>query len=503
MRKIPATMATQHPDNASAPYWVKDKDPFVNTYQETEECLICFEDMGMQEYMWDWEGKNADASVIDKLLANYYPYFSEHRLGHEKFLTFRVPNIWEEKGYSLLQAMTVILSSEDFARDLDFKQRPLFEVILPMTVNADQLVHMHKLFNKFSKFKSEEFTADRKANTTNLEVIPLVEEAGGQRKIGGLLIEYIKKHQELFGKKPDYIRPFLACSDSALTGGFITTKLSNKLALVEIQKVVEKTGVAMYPIAGAGSLPFRGGITPDTVQQFAEEFAGLRTITLQSAFRYDYPLEQVKKAVDYLNRNLSKGKAETLSDSDQKTLNNIAESSSNLYKRTIRQIAPDMSNFFQVVPKRRERRQHIGLTAYKRSSGEQTLPRAITFTCGFYSIGVPPEFIASGRTLAKLSESELDLVKSFSPNLISDFIRAGRYLNNQVLDKLASSSSGWADVKQDIEKLSQVLKIEFAAETSEQKKHVALSGKIFAAKNNKDKLQKLIIRSAKLRKSLG
>lgn len=503
MRKIPATMATQHPDNASIPYWDKDKNPFVNTYKETEECLTCFEDIGMQEYMWDWEGKNADASVVDKLLSKYYPYFSEHQLGKEKFLTFRVPNIWEEKGYSLLQAMTVILASEDFARDLDFKQRPLFEVILPMTVNADQLIHMHKLFNKFSKFKSAEFTTDRRANSTNLEVIPLVEEAGGQRKISSLLMEYIKKHEELFGKKPNYIRPFLACSDSALTGGFVTTKLSNKLALVEIQKVSEKTDVAMYPIAGAGSLPFRGGITPDTAKQFAEEFAGLRTITLQSAFRYDYPLEQVKEAVNYLNQNLSKSKAKALSNSNKKTLDTIAESSSLIYSKTIKQVASGMSDFFEAVPKRRERRQHIGLTAYKRSSGEQTLPRAITFTCGFYSIGVPPEFIASGRTLARLSESELDLVKSFSPNLISDFVRAGRYLNNQVLDKLANSNSGWTDIKDDIKKLSQILKIEFAPETLEQKEHIGLSNEVFAARSNKNKLQELIIRSAVLRKSLG
>lgn len=503
MRKIPATIATQHPDNATAPYWSKDKDPFINTYQETEECLACFENMGMEEYMWDWEGKNADASVVDKLLTKYYPYFSEHQLGKEKFLTFRVPNIWEEKGYSLLQAMTVILASEDFARDLDFKQRPLFEVILPMTVNADQLIHMHVLFNKFSKFKSAEFTADRKANTKDLEVIPLVEGAKNQREINSLLVEYIEKHQKLIGKKPDYIRVFLACSDPALTEGFITTKLSNKLALVEIKKASDKTGVKMYPFAGPGSLPFRGGMNPDTVKQFAKEFAGLRTITLQSAFRYDYPLEKVKEAVDYLNRNLAKGEVELLSAPDQKTLNKIAENSSNIYKKAIKQIAPGMSDFFEAVPKRRERRQHIGLLAYKRSSGGQVLPRAITFTCGFYSIGVPPEFIASGRTLASLSEQELDLIKNFSPNLISDFIRAGRFLNKDILNKLASSDPGWAGIKEDIEKLSHILKIEFAPQTAEQKEHISLSTKIFAARKDQDKLQTLIGQAAVLRKSLG
>ena len=203
----------------------------------------------------------------------------------------------------------------------------------------------------------------------------------------------------------------------------------------------------MYPFAGPGSLPFRGGMNPDTAKQFSQEFVGLRTITLQSAFRYDYPIENVKAAVSYLNQNLHKGRTEIIPYSDQQTLNNIADNSSKLYKKTIKQVVPGMSDIFNAVPKRRERRQHIGLLAYKRSSAGMELPIAITFTCGFYSIGVPPEFIASGRTLASLSQRELELVKNFSPNLISDFVRAGRFLNYSVLDKLASTNSGWADIK--------------------------------------------------------
>src|SRR5579884_1651517 len=137
MRKIPAAMATQHPDNAAAPYWAPD-NPFISVYQEINEAVACFKDLGVSEYMWDWEGKHADAAVIDRLFSDYYDYFAKHQLGRNKFLTFRIPNIWEEKGYNLLQAMTAILSSEDFARDLKFCQRPLFEVILPMTEKAEQ-----------------------------------------------------------------------------------------------------------------------------------------------------------------------------------------------------------------------------------------------------------------------------------------------------------------------------------------------------------------------------
>ena len=86
-------MATQHPDNASAPYWDVRKRPFISVYQEIGEAVSCFKDMDVSEYMWDWEGKHADAAVIDRLFSEYFDYFSDDKLGNDKFLTFRIPNI--------------------------------------------------------------------------------------------------------------------------------------------------------------------------------------------------------------------------------------------------------------------------------------------------------------------------------------------------------------------------------------------------------------------------
>src|SRR3954467_6796383 len=99
MRKIPATIASQHPDNASAPFWDNNR-PFISIYQEIQEAMACFQELGVTEYMWDWEGKHADAAVIDRLFTDFYDYFSKNQLGQDKFLTFRIPNIWEEKGYN-------------------------------------------------------------------------------------------------------------------------------------------------------------------------------------------------------------------------------------------------------------------------------------------------------------------------------------------------------------------------------------------------------------------
>jgi len=41
-RLVPDTMATQHPDNACAPYWKKAGDGFVSTSEETKKCYSAF-----------------------------------------------------------------------------------------------------------------------------------------------------------------------------------------------------------------------------------------------------------------------------------------------------------------------------------------------------------------------------------------------------------------------------------------------------------------------------
>ncbi len=128
-RIIPATMATQHPDNANTPYWEKGGDGFVSTREEPQECYSSFKDLGCQEFLWDWEGKYVDEAVVDRLFHTYFDYFKKHQLGKDAFLTFRIPNIWHERGYGLARAMMGILTAESFAKDLKFHTPPLFEVI--------------------------------------------------------------------------------------------------------------------------------------------------------------------------------------------------------------------------------------------------------------------------------------------------------------------------------------------------------------------------------------
>ncbi len=503
MRHIPATMATQHPDNALAPYWDEAGRPFVSVHQEIHEAVRCFKDLEVSEYMWDWEGKHADAAVIDRLFSDYFDYFSKHQLGRDKFLTFRIPNIWEEKGYNLLQAMTVILSSEDLARDLNSHGRPLFEVILPMTERASQLTHMQKLFERLARFKSKEFTPDLAADESYLEMIPLVESVESQLAVGDLLRDYVGLHKKQFGRAPAYIRPFLACSDSSLSSGLLAGLLGNKLALARLYEFSEQSGIPIFPIAGPGSLPFRGGLSPASIDRFLAELPGVRTVSVQSSFRYDHPKTVVKAAVKRLEKELPKAKPLTIPSKAQQQLITIAETSAQFYKQTLQGITPDMQNIFKAVPKRRDRRQHIGLLGYGRSMGGQTLPRAITFTSGFYSIGIPPEFIGLGRTLRVLKPADLQLLHQVYPNLVTDLGAASRYLNMDNLASLAVKNHAWLPVQEDVVTATEMLELNIGPQTDSEVAHHQLAAAILTLKDNVAILPDLISRMAASRKSLG
>lgn len=495
-------MATQHPDNASAPYWDKSGNPFVSVHQEITEAIHCFQDLDVGEYMWDWEGKHADAAVIDRLFSDYYEYFSKTQLGRDKFLTFRIPNIWEEKGYNLLQAMTVFLSGEDFARDLKMQGRPLFETILPMTERSDQLMHMHQLFEKLAKFKSTEFTTQHETNTDYLELIPLVESVESQLGVADLLEEYVAAHDQHFKRKPEYIRAFLACSDSSLSSGFLAGILGNKVALSRLHQFAERSGIPIFPIMGSGSLRFRGGLSPDTIDRFIQEFSGVRTVSVQSAFRYDYPKEQVIASIQRLEEELPKASPKVIDGNTQGILVDIARRSAEIYKTSLSSIAGSMQPVFKQVPKRRDRRQHIGLVSYSRSMGEHTLPRAITFTGAFYSIGIPPEFIGLGRSLKQISESDMETLKAEYPNLKADYEAAGRYLNKDNLNEFAKGSSGWDEIKTDVELAEEILGTSFGPQTDAEKEHQRLSSELIKTED-KAKGAELITKMGVLRKSLG
>lgn len=499
---IPAVMATQHPDNACAPFWEKDGDGFVSASEEALEAYTTFSQLGVDEYMWDWEGKHVDEGIVERLLTEYHHYFKKYQLGKDRRLTFRIPNIWEEKGYSFARAFMAILTAADMAHDFSLSNRPLFEVILPMTTSAKQLLHIQTTFTKLARVKHKLFP-DAQKDFTYIHVIPLVESLDSMFNIQRLLNDYVQQHQRYYHQPPTYLRPFLARSDPALLSGIIAAVIANKIALSEIQQWSDTYHISTYPIVGTGSLPFRGSCAPDRITDFIDEYRGVRTVTIQSAFRYDYPLKQVRTAIKALQKNLPLNSALQFSEANTILLQHIARRSEKYYFASIKDVATQILQVCKYVPRRRERRLHIGLLGYGRAIGKQQFPRAITFTAAMYSLGMPPELIGTGRTLRSLTKAEGELLHQAYRNLEKDIVQAGHYLNKDNLALLAKRHSGWKAVQEDITFIESYFGLKLEPKTVNQQLHHNATSDIHYLLRRRSDCTAAVLKAGQLRNSLG
>jgi phosphoenolpyruvate carboxylase len=306
-----------------------------------------------------------------------------------------------------------------------------------------------------------------------------------------------------FGKKPDYIRAFLACSDSSLESSHLAGIIGNKLGLARLNEFAEQENMPVFPIAGPGSLTFRGGLTPKTVDRFLKELPGVRTTTVQSSFRYDNETTDVIAAIKRLEHELPLTKPQIVSQTDQEKLVSVARAAATVYQGRLSELLPDMQAIFKAMPKRRDRRQHTGLLAYNRTVGTTKMPRAITFSGGFYSIGVPPEFIGLGQTLQSLDEQQLVTLFEYYPSMRADMHQAGRFLNRDNLKELGKTNKGWHSVEKDVVLAEKILGLTFGPESKSDREHANLSASVIRHRSDGPIVTALINQSAEIRKSIG
>jgi phosphoenolpyruvate carboxylase len=499
-RHIPATMATQHPDNAWTPYWEKGGDGFISTREETEECYSAFKDLGCEEFLWDWEGKYVDEAVVDRLFHTYHDYFKKNQLGRDKFLTFRIPNIWHERGYGLARAMMGILTAEAYAKDLGFHTPPLFEVILPLTDKAEDMIYIQDTFMKLATFKHKLFKDGN--DLTYLNVIPLFESVENLLDSRTLLDRYVTLHKRRFKGKPEYLRLHLARSDPALNSGLVAAVVADKIALSEFYRFSEDHDIPVYPAIGVGTLPFRGSLSPERINYFIEEFPGVRTAYIQSAFRYDFPLPVVKNAIAELNAKLPHTVAERFDVPARRAAEEICSVFAAEYRRTVENLAPMIHALSTQVPQRRERKLHTGLFGYSRGIGKKKLPRAIPFTAVLYSLGVPPEFFGTGRGLEAAARKGLS-PETFYRHLRKDLDFAGRCLNRKNLDGLSRWNPFWAGVRKDIELVEKHLGVTLGPVDREDHLHESITSAVYRNFRAGKPISEEIIESGKIRRSLG
>ncbi|TFG28006.1 MAG: phosphoenolpyruvate carboxylase [Promethearchaeota archaeon] len=424
--KIPRCMSTQHPDNVNAPFFSESSE--IGGEEEIIEAYYAFSHIGCDEQMWDCEGKEIDNYVVKKLLTKYKPFFDENRLGKDTFLTFRIPNPTIEKAEAkiLIETLDSIPRSFD-ASNLIYKDNiaPIFEVILPMTTSPSCVDRVYRYYKNFvagkqdKAFKDGDITIAEwigKFSPEKINVIPLVENMESILNAHNILKIFLQD------KEVEYQRIFFARSDPALNYGLISAVLINKIALQNMNKLSEEINVPIYPIIGVGSAPFRGNLTPNTAERVLKEYPSVQTFTIQSAFKYDYPLGDVRNAVDLLRQR--KMKRPQLIDSE-KCLG-IIHKYIKEYTKQIIILAPFINKVSRFFPARRKRKLHIGLFGYSRSMGESViLPRAITFTGALYSLGIPPEILG----LNALNINDLDIIKTYYTNFEEDLKDALKYYN--------------------------------------------------------------------------
>ncbi len=500
MRKIPVSMATQHPDNFGKPYWLSRA--FISTNDEVKESYLCFSDLGIDEYNWDWEGKFVDEAVIDRLLHEHLSYFRKNPLGKEKFLTFRIPNPRVEKEFRLARAFMVVITSSQLAQSLSFDNPPIFEAILPLTEEAEEIIEIQEAFRDLVNIDHR--LLKMKDSIQHIEIIPLFEQVNKIIDSANLLRKYIHLHKRVFGSKPAYIRPYCARSDPALNSGLIPTMLALKIALSSYADLEEETNVKLYPMVGTGSLPFRGGVTPYSIDKVIKEYAGISTLILQSAFRYDYPIASVKKAVLELKEKLPRQKVKKINFHALKNILRVLPYFEKSYQQTIEKLSPLINLVSVNVARRRERMQHIGLFGYSRGLGGVRLPRAIPFTASLYSLGMPPEIIGAGRGIREAKKHGLlDTVIKYYLYLKDDLMKAGYFLNKKNVELIAKEKNIWYDIKEDISSIEEILGVELGPRNKEHFEHARITEQIYKKFINKKDISKLITSAGKIRKSLG
>jgi phosphoenolpyruvate carboxylase len=517
-RRIPHTMSSQHPDNASIPSWAKGG--VVAGDDEVTEAYQAFAEFGCEEVMWDAEGKDVDSHVVRKLVSSYEQFFREREIGKDVFITYRVPNpaieLAERK--VLVETLWSIPQSFDIAKTFYNKESvtPIFEVILPFTTSAEQLTQIVDFYRTYvSGVGSSGKTNSRsdwlgEFEPKTIELIPLVEDFQSMTKLENIIGRYAKH------VKPNYVRAFIARSDPALNYGLIPSVLLVKIALSDMQKCSEKLGIPIYPIIGVGSLPFRGHLSPENVENFIEEYEGVTTTTVQSALRYDYPANEVKKTISFLNKNLGKKNPQKLSEEDRQTIQNIIRKFSDAYLYSIETLSPIIERISKYVPSRRARKLHIGLFGYSRKVGSISLPRAIPFTAALYTLGAPPELLGL-EAAASLTEDEWDVLKENYLHLKTNLQKAAGYVSWQNINLLLSSDEiakplGLEDVKKALPNVMKGLSaaqehfdVRAGPRSLNERKHENTVNNflISLAEGNEQEARRYLVEAAQLRRSMG
>lgn len=346
-----------------------------------------------------------------------------------------------------------------------------------------------------------------------VDAIPLVEDAVSLMSIDRIVHEYVK------AVKPQVMRVFIARSDPALNYGLITAVLLSKVALGKLLSIQKQTGVKMNPILGVGTMPFRGHLNPENLDNFLSEYKGLSTVTIQSAFRYDYPADAAERGIARLNQELPNGELQEIAEEDVALVDGAMKKLIPVFQSRVEILAPFINYVASFIPTRRARKLHIGLFGYSRRVKGVTMPRAIPFAAAFYSVGIPPEFIGA-QALRSLTDREFDAVKRSYKCIQYDYRMAGSLVSWETVHLLVDKYDVMAKITQmnreklktalryvmaDLSTIEETLSLPLGPSDNRSKKHENFVNTFMmsAMDGERSSASNAFIEAAKLRRCLG
>jgi len=404
-------MCTQHPDST-----VK-----ITTQQEVDEAIQGYTMYGCDEVMSDYEGKLTPYAQPKDIVVRAYELGLP--VGEGFYVTPRIPNPSLEEFDRVDLSIEAGLIANYYSHKLAGTQAVKW-LILPMVEDVEVVRLVQRLIIK----KQEIMRKELKVAVEPVQLIPLIEDTYRHVNIQDYVMALLKVLRE-HGIEVGTLRVFIGKSDAAVKSGHIASALSVTYAINELYKLSSVEGIEVKPIVGMGIPPFRGGLNnPELVDKMAERYAGYSTATVQSAVRYDMPFKDYIKVKEQIllgvNRPPREVPAEVIDFIDKAT---------KIYRNLASRYIDVIHNISLVIPSTRER---VSWKIYGRilptPRTELSVPRAIIYTCAWYTAGVPPIFLDAEFILHLARRELLDYLLKLLPYLIDEWLYDSMFYTRDV-----------------------------------------------------------------------
>ncbi|KUO88780.1 MAG: phosphoenolpyruvate carboxylase [Thermoproteus sp. JCHS_4] len=405
---VPRMMCTQHPDTT-----VK-----ITAGEEVDEALVDYTAYGCEEVMVDYEGKTTPYSQPKEIVMKAYA--AGLKIGERFFVTPRLPNPKLEDFDRAMLVLEAAIVANYFSIKYMGTQAVRW-VVLPMVEDLDTVLLVGRMLRKKVQIYREETGLDM----SDIDVIPLIEDAYAQLKFMALIAEIAKER----GKRP--IRLFLGKSDSAVKYGHIASALAIAAVLSSVKRAEEELGVKIHPILGMGSPPFRGALNNYALAHLEVlQYSGYHTATIQSAVRYDVSYDDYAKVRDSILNAccVSPRRVEGVE-------SHIGEAAAS-YKALVAKYIDVLLEVARLVPSTRDR---VSWKVYGRQfltqDGAVNMPRAIVYTAAWYAMGAPPIFLDAPYVVKLAREDKLDEVLKALPTLKKEWEYDSEFFDEEVAAK--------------------------------------------------------------------